>query len=245
MTPASISPVMLTASLVLAGCVVYLVSELVSSSAGDATGRQTPVATQPASEQSARQSGEGAAAWQTTTARPAVTGAVSNGVTPEALPPQVTGAMPQRASAITAPSASQPAPSTRPMAVKAESATSTGYSGQAFLPGIAASVETAAPVVVDNTGSAAVTAASQEADTASVADTAVDNTAASESVQPPASDEGNGYAEVTAEVQIDLDEKQSIRCYPVSNQSNLPCMCEFTLVKEGRVQTELVDNCNL
>ena len=133
------------------------------------------------------------------------------------------------------------------MPAKAEGATSTGYGGQAFLPGIAAPAETAAPVAAGDAGSAAVSPAvrEQEADTAAVADTAADNTAAPESVQPPASDEANGYAEVTAEVQIDLDEKQSIRCYPVSNQSNLPCMCEFTIVKEGRVQTELLDNCNL
>ncbi len=52
-----------------------------------------------------------------------------------------------------------------------------------------------------------------------------------------------GYTEVTAEVQIDLDEKQIIRCYPVGGDSGLPCMCEFTLIKEGRTQTDVVDNC--
>ncbi len=50
-------------------------------------------------------------------------------------------------------------------------------------------------------------------------------------------------SELVAEVRVDIDEVQRIRCYPVSRQDSTPCMCEFTIIKEGRTQTDLIDNC--
>ncbi len=52
------------------------------------------------------------------------------------------------------------------------------------------------------------------------------------------------YNELVAEVQVDIDEVQKVRCYPVSNQDSTPCMCELTIIKEGQTQSELIDNCN-
>ena len=50
--------------------------------------------------------------------------------------------------------------------------------------------------------------------------------------------------ELVAEVAVDLDEMQKIRCYPIDNQGGPPCMCELTIIKQGQTQSELIDNCN-
>ncbi len=50
--------------------------------------------------------------------------------------------------------------------------------------------------------------------------------------------------ELMAEVAVDLDEMQKIRCYPIDNQGGPPCMCELTIIKQGQTQSELIDNCN-
>ena len=50
--------------------------------------------------------------------------------------------------------------------------------------------------------------------------------------------------ELMAEVAVDLDETQKIRCYPIDNQGGPPCMCELTIIKQGQTQSELIDNCN-
>ncbi len=59
---------------------------------------------------------------------------------------------------------------------------------------------------------------------------------------PPASLEQQ--LELMAEVAVDLDETQKIRCYPIDNQGGPPCMCELTIIKQGQTQSELIDNCN-
>lgn len=47
-----------------------------------------------------------------------------------------------------------------------------------------------------------------------------------------------------ADVDISIEESQSVRCYAPSNQGGLPCMCELTTVIKGKPFTELINNCN-
>ena len=243
MTSTSISPVMLTASLILAGCIGYLVSEAVSWTESSETGLQAPAVSRPAPAQAVPQSAERAAP-QTAATTGQATGRATSATTGQAA-----RAWPQRPQPVTRAPATDKAQAVRAEPAEAIPPVSNGNTMPVFPPGVAPATGAATAVRAGagetrSSVTASPDALPQDAENVVAAPADNDNNdAAQESVQPASTDEGNVYSEVAAEVQIDLDEKQSIRCYPVSSQNPLPCMCEFTIVKEGRVQTELVDNC--